>query len=360
MNAVRQAGYWVINSRSTVSQLIMNCVVCRKLRGNPCTQKMSDLPADRLESAAPFTYCAVDYFGHFLVKIGRSEHKHWGVLYTCLSSRAIHLETANWLNTDAFLTSYRRFVCRRGPTKLLRCDRGTNFIGGQNELQSALKEMDQNKIRNVLLKDGCDWVNWEMNFPVSSHMGGAWERMIGSVKRVLAALLLQNGSKLDDELLRTLLCEVEQIVNSRPLTYVDSVSADLEPLTPMQILTLKSKVVKAPPGKFVRQDIYGRKRWRCVQALANQFWERWRNEFLVSMHPRKKWLSEKRNLKVNDVVLMIDDDMPRGKWPMGRIVEVVCSKDERVRKVIVFSQGKRWDRPIHKLVFLVESEDDDQ
>lgn len=355
MNAVRQAGYWVVNARSAVAKLIMNCVICRKLRGHPCEQRMSDLPVDRVEAEAPFTYSAVDYFGPFLVKSGRSEVKRWGVVYTCLSMRAIHIETANQLTTDSFLNSYRRFVCRRGPTKLLRCDRGTNFVGGKNELEAALKEMDQDRIRAALLKDDCDWVNFKMNFPVSSHMGGVWERMIGTVRPVLSSLLLQNGNKLDDELLRTLLCEVEQIVNSRPLTYVDSVSADLEPLSPMQILTLKSKVVKALPGVFVRQDIYCRRRWRCVQELANQFWERWRNEFLSSRQCRKKWHDIKRNMKVGDIVLLIEDSS-RCDWPLGRVIEVVPSTDGLIRKVVLISKGKRWERPVSKLILLIEAE----
>jgi hypothetical protein len=224
LNSIRQAGLWVVNARSAVAAYIMKCVDCRKLRGAPCLQRMSDLPVDRLESVAPFTHSAVDYFGPFTVKAGRSNPKRWGVLYTCLTSRAIHIETANQLTTDSFLNSYRRFVCRRGPVKLLRCDRGSNFIGGQNELLSALKEMDQDRIQRELLKDDCDWINFDMNFPGSSHMGGVWERMIGAARKVLSALLLHNGDQLDDELLRTLLCETEYIVNSRPLTVVDSPS----------------------------------------------------------------------------------------------------------------------------------------
>ncbi|XP_064639533.1 uncharacterized protein LOC135495056 [Lineus longissimus] len=231
LNSIRQAGVWIIRARVAVTLFIMNCVGCRKLRGAPCGQNMADLPIDRLEPDAPFTYSAVDFFWVFPDKGGVAQYvKTVGVLFSCLTSRAIHLETANFLTTDLFLNAYRRFVCRRGSVVKLRCDRGTKFVAGQNELTAALSEMDQDKIRQELLKDDCDWINFDMNVPCASHMGGAWEHMIGSARNVLNALLNQHGHQLDDELLRTLVTETEAIVNSRPLTVIDTLSADLEPL----------------------------------------------------------------------------------------------------------------------------------
>jgi hypothetical protein len=90
---------------------------------------MADLPKERLEASPPFTYSAVDYFGPWYIKQGRKEIKRYGVLFTCMSSRAIHLEVSETLETDSFLNAYRRFVCRRGPIRQLRCDCGTNFVG---------------------------------------------------------------------------------------------------------------------------------------------------------------------------------------------------------------------------------------
>ena len=107
LNSLRSSGYWVIGGTSVVGNLISKCVVCRKLRGPVSEQKMADLPDDRLEPSPPFTYCAVDYFGPWLIKEGRRELKRYGVLFTCLASRAIHLETANALTTDAFINALR-------------------------------------------------------------------------------------------------------------------------------------------------------------------------------------------------------------------------------------------------------------
>ena len=99
---------------------------------------MADLPEDRLEPSPPFTYSAVDYFGPWLVKEGQKNVKRYGVLFTCLVSRAVHLETAISLDTSSFLNAYRRFIGRRGPVRQLRTDCGTNFVGSKTELQSVL------------------------------------------------------------------------------------------------------------------------------------------------------------------------------------------------------------------------------
>ena len=248
-----------MQGRAAVASYGWKCVGCRKLRGSTASQ-MSDLPEDRLEPAPPFSSSGVDMFGPFYVKEGQSKKKRWGVIFTCLAMRAVHIEVACNLTTDSFINAYRRFIGRRGPIRLLRCDRGTNFVGARNELQAALQEMNNNKIRTELLKDGCDWIVFDMNTPHASHMGGAWERLIRSVRNVLVGILAQHSTQLDDELLRTFMVEAEAIVNSRPLTYQDTSPDSPEPLTPNQLLTLKAKIVLPPPGNFVKEDLYCRKR----------------------------------------------------------------------------------------------------
>ena len=127
-------------------------------------------------SRSPFSYCAVDYFGPWHVKEGRRQLKRYGVLFTCLAPRAVHLEVAYSLTADSFINAYRRFVGRRGPVRQLRSDQGTNFVGAKNELQQALAKLDQGKIRQELLKRNCDWVAYKVNVPHARHMGVVWER----------------------------------------------------------------------------------------------------------------------------------------------------------------------------------------
>ena len=369
-NEVRQSGYWIIGGTSAVSRFVSKCVMCRRLRLPPQHQKLADLPEDRIEPAAPFTYSAVDYFGPFVVKEGRKDVKRYGVLFTCMSSRAIHIETANTLETDSFINAFRRFQAEGGPICQLRSDQGTNFIGAHRELKEALKEIDQDKVRTSLLKENCEWVDFKLNPPSASHMGGSWERQIRTVRSVLAPLLEECGSQLNDESFRTLMKEVQAIVNSRPLALNDMSSPDsAEPLTPNHLLTMKSKVLMPPPGVFVREDIYLCKRWRRVQHLANVFWERWRKEFLQTLQLRKKWVKPQRNMLVGDIVVIKDENAPRNMWKLARVEDAFTSEDGLVRKVKLAiatrsldKRGRRIDavhyleRPVHKLVLIQESD----
>ncbi|XP_071963456.1 uncharacterized protein [Antedon mediterranea] len=187
-------------------------------------------------------------------------------------------------------------------------------------------------------------------------MGGIWERQIRTVRNALAPLLNIHGNQLDDECFRTLLSEVMNIVNSRPLT-VNNLNDpnSMEPLTPNHILTLKHKVVVPPPGIFQNADMYCRRRWRRVQHLSNEFWCRWRKEYLSSMQSRSKWTSPKRNFKVGDVVLLKGDNVPRNIWELAKVIALHPSDDGLVRKVSVFV-GRRQsvlERPVHKLLQLV-------
>ena len=365
-NELRQRGFWVIGGVSAVSNYISKCVTCKKLRAPVEQQKMADVPEDRTEPAPPFTYSAVDYFGPFTIKKGRKGLKRYGVLFTCMASRAVHIETANSLETDSFINGLRRFLADRGPIRQLRCDRGSNFVGARNELQDALQEMDQERVCAYLLKENCDWIEFRMNFPAASNMGGVWERMIRSVRSVLAALLKEAGTQLNDESYRTLMKEVQSIVNSRPLIVSSwSSTEEPEPLTPNHILTMKTKVLLPPPGVFQREDMYLQNRWRRVQHLANQFWLRWKREFLHTMQVRNKWIKPQRSLQPDDIVWMKDDDQPRSKWKLARVEEAYASEDGLVRKVKLpmstpklDKQGRRkqpiqyLDRPVNRLVLL--------
>ena len=114
LNEIRGNGYWIVGGTSAFGSYIWSCVVCRKMCSAVVEQKMADLPEDRLKPAPPFTFCVVDYFGPFSVKEGRKEMKRYRVLFTCLASRAIHLETSTLLETDAFINALCRFTCRRG------------------------------------------------------------------------------------------------------------------------------------------------------------------------------------------------------------------------------------------------------
>lgn len=356
LNHLRECGYWIVNANTLVRSIISSCVHCRIMRGKIGEQRMAILPVERTESSPPFTYCAVDMFGHFIIREGRKEMKRYVALFTCLSSRAVHLEVTSALSTDSFILALRRFISRRGNVRMMRSDNGTNFVGTDNEFRKAMKELDDDKIKTYLLEKGADWIKWKRNTPAASHMGGVWERQIRSARSILSSLLRTHGHSLNDESFRTLLVEVESILNSRPLTTdVLSDPHSLLPLTPNHLLTMKSKIILPPPGIFQKADLYCRKQWRRVQHITDEFWRRWRVEYLQSLQVRQKWNQKKRNFIVNDVVLLKEGDM-RNDWRLARITHVKTDEYGDVRSCTLTTRNTTLERPIQKLILLVEGQ----
>lgn len=344
--------HWVCSANSAARRILSKCVVCRRYRARVVEQKMSDLPPERLQvDLPPFTNTGVDYFGPVEVRRGRSLLKRYGVIFTCLTSRAIHLEVANSLDTSSCINAVRRFICRRGQVKCLRSDNGTNFVGAKRELKEAFVAVSHENIQKALREQE---IQWSFNPPGASHYGGIWERLIRSIRQVLYSVLkLQT---LDDEGLHTVLCEVEAILNSRPLTTATNDPQDLQPLTPNDLLLLKAKPI-LPPGIFDQGDLYTRRRWRQVQYLANLFWKRWTLEYLPLLQERQKWTKTKRNLQHGDIVLVIDPASPRGSWGLGRVLEVYPDYKGLVRAVKIKTQTSILTRPISKVCLMLEGEE---
>ena len=222
----------------------------------------------------PFTNSGVDLCGPFFVKRGRGQTKVYGVIFTCLASRAIHLEIADSLSTDSFINALRRFVARRGEVRTMRSDRGTNLVGAEHELRECIDSWNEAHLVEAMRQRN---IQWSFNQPSASHFGGIWERQIRTVRKVLTAVLREQT--MTEGSLRTLLCEVEAIVNSRPLTTVSDDPSDLSPLTPNHLLLQRSGT-PLPPGLFEPDDLVCRKRWKQVQYLADLFWQRWTKEYL--------------------------------------------------------------------------------
>ncbi|XP_039907300.1 uncharacterized protein LOC120746094 [Simochromis diagramma] len=363
---LRANGFWVIGGSKLVAKMIHTCVLCRKLRRPTESQRMAELPKERLEASAPFTFSGMDCFGPFIVKTARKEHKRYGLIFTCLYSRAVHIEMLEDLSTDSFINALRCFISLRGAVQQLHCDQGSNFVGARNEFKEALKQCDTKQLETFLSEKQCEFV---FNAPSASHAGGVWERQIRTVRNVLNATFAQCPGRLDDASLRTLLYEAMAIVNSRPLS-VDGINDPqaLEPLTPNHLITMKTKVALPPPGVFMKEDLYATKRWRRVQYLIEQFWGRWKKEYLLNISTRQKWHLPRRNLKVNDIVVIKDDNLPRNHWQLGRVVETFQDHDGLVRRVKVRvgerkpqrkqdapSKPSVIERPIQKLVLLLEN-----
>ena len=333
--------FWVIKGNAAVRRVIGSCIKCRKLKGSIIQQQMSALPSSRIEADnPPFHSVGIDYFGPFYVKRGRAQVKRWGVIFTCLGIRAIHLEVAVDMSTGSFINVFRRFVARRGQVEHVKCDRGRNFVGASKIISKD--------IQDEMLKKG---IEFGFNPPGASHFGGTWERMIRSVREILDGVL--GSQSVDDDGLHTLLCEIEAIVNSRPISAVSSDACDILPISPNQLLNLG----RSPEGIAISSaDSYGKRRWAQVQHLAQQFWSKWKSQYLLGLQERQKWFNKERNINVGDIVLMVNANEPRCHWPLARVVEAKLSEDGLVRSVVVKCGNKMYERPLSKLIMVLENE----
>ena len=341
--------YWIVKGGAAVRQSIGKCIKCKKRNAVVGKQLMADIPACRLQSdKPPFHSVGIDYFGPLMVKQGRSLVKRYGCVFTCLTMRAIHIEISHSLSTDSFLNALRRFIARRGKPAEIHSDNGSNFIGAERILRESLQSLDQRK-----LNDYCSQleIKWKFNPPYASHMGGAWERMIRSIRKILKSLI--ETQTVNDEGLVTLITEVESIINSRPLVPVLFDAKSDSPLTPNHLLLFRDNP-NLPPGLFDENDCYARRRWAQIQYLSNQFWRRWLKEFLPNLNNRQKWFQASKNFEVGDIVLLAEDLQQRSKWVLGRIVKTFPDRRGLVRTVQVKTQSNVLTRPISKLCSILE------
>ena len=245
---------------------------------------MSDLPKIRMEEVGPFVHTGMDCFGPFQVKNGRRYSKAYGIIFTCLSTRAVHLEMLDDMSADSFINALRCMIAVRGQVRTLVSDQGTNFKGAATELQKALEEMDDGKLKDFLSQN---MIEFRFNAPSASHTGGVWERHIRTIRSILNTMLAKLTHPPDSATLRTFLYEAMAVMNGRPLsqgTLHDPMSD--KPLTPNDILLMKTSVIVPPPGQF--DDQYPRKRWRYVQSLITQFWNKWRQQYMLELQARQK------------------------------------------------------------------------
>ncbi|XP_067944858.1 uncharacterized protein [Watersipora subatra] len=369
LSAIRNAGYWIIGVTRLTKSVLSNCIACKRLRGKPMEQIMSILPLERVEPAPPFLNIGIDCFGPFVVKERRSEIKRWGLLITCLYSRAIHIELLNDMTTDSFINALRTFICLRGAVNTIYCDQGTNFLGASNEFSKELQSLNKRtSALGTFLLD--KQITFKFTAPQASHTGGVWERQIRSVKAVLDGMRIgRYHNRLDTTGLRTAFYESMAIVNSQPIAVNHMDDPEVPILTPNHLITSKAKEVTSPPGNFGSTDIYSRKMWRKVQHFAEEFWTLWKTGYMNRITKRQRWQNPKPNIQKGDIVMLTDENTPRNQWLYGMVEETIASTDSKIRKVKIkmsnrgidskgkiITKGSTLERPIQKLVLLQRDE----
>jgi hypothetical protein len=342
--------FWIVRGRNVVRKIIKDCVTCRKLRQYPYTTLMADLPPERLELfSPPFTTTGVDLFGPFYLKYGRNKRiKSWGAVFTCATVRAVHLEIVQDLSTEAFLHALRRFAAHHGWPTTIISDNGTSFVGAERELRELIKE-GRKEIEDFAVTHK---LKWRFNTPLSPHQGGMFESMVKQTKTALKVIIGQQILSWNE--MSTVFAEVECLINSRPLGYPSNDPNDLQPLTPNHFIIGRA-TADVPQGPFREAKAY-RKRFEFVQSLVQQFWSRFQREYVQTLMRRTKWQRKERQFEVGDIVLLVDDNLPRGKWNMARVIKVFPGKDGIVRNVEVKTKTGVYKRSVQKCCTILEEE----
>ncbi|XP_059350125.1 uncharacterized protein LOC130704359 [Daphnia carinata] len=229
--------FWILSGRKVVKSIINNCWPCKRTSMKPSPPLMASLTVHRLTPHLPtFTYTGIDYFGPLSVRVGgrgRRREKRRISLFTCFTTRAVHLEVANGLRMEEFSLCFSRFVSLRGKPKVVYSDNGTNFVAAEYELRQALEELvpEHQELQTVM---ACHEIDWHFSPPHGPHFGGVWERIVQSCKRAMKTSI--GNCLVTDRLLRTVIAEVEALLNARPLTHLSMDPEDPDPLTPNHFL----------------------------------------------------------------------------------------------------------------------------
>ena len=312
-------------------------------------QQMAPLPAHRVggtedSPTSPFSTTGVDAAGPFHTKHGRGKtrHRRFLLLFTCATYRAVHLEFVWSLDTDSILAAIERFLARRPRPKVIISDNASSFARANLELNAMWSHEVQESLRGRH-----PLIRWQFNPPRAPHTGGFFERLIGSAKRAMAAVL--GNAELTDESLSTAIVLTESILNTRPLSAPSNFPTDDAPLTPMHFLGGRPWEGVALPVDASHSHFI--KRWVHIRELVRQLWRRLLREVMPSLQAQSKWSQERYSLQVGDVVLMLTHTSPVGRWPLGRVTQILPnSTDNLVRVVEVTMAGKVYKRAVTQLV----------
>ncbi|XP_066016486.1 uncharacterized protein [Pocillopora verrucosa] len=323
--------FWILKANKLRKSVKSKCGFCREMAHKAETQLMADLPVLRL---APHT------------------SPHYGVIFTCLNTRAVHLELAVDLTTMEFIQVPRRFFSIRGYPAVILSDNGTQMVGAANELGEMVKDLDGNQLREFC---GEKSIKWIFTTPAAPHQNGCAEALVKSCKRSLKIAI---GKQLLTPFeLYTCLLEIANLLNQRPIGRIPNDPDDGAYLCPNDML-LGRATPEVPQGPF-KDTRNLRKRVEFVQRIVDSFWKRWTRDVFPTLVPIKKWHVENRNVAVDDIVTVADQNAVRGKWAVGRVTKVHPGADGRVRNVTVKTATGEYSRPVTKIAVIHPAEGDD-
>lgn len=344
--------YWIIRARQLVKGIVTRCPVCKRFKAKAGQQITAPLPKAGISESPPFEVTGVDFAGPLYVKEDGSVKRSYIALFTCAVTRAVHLELVSDQSTEKFLLALKRFIARRGLCKVIYSDNARTLKRADQDLKGLWKTIKDPMLLEFFSKGG---ISWKFIAERAAWWGGFWERLVRSVKTCLKKVL--GRASLNFEEMCTVLTEVEATLNSRPLTFVHNEVDEPQPLTPAHFLVGK-RLTSLPPKSFPadthhptanKKDIT--RRWKYRQRLINNFWNTWRKDYMLELKSAHHCDSLKSTpLKVGDIVLIGQDNLPRQVWKLGKIEELFPGRDGLIRSCSVrTTTGTFLRRPIQLL-----------
>jgi Family of unknown function (DUF5641) len=299
-----------------------------------------------------FSETGIDFAGPFEIVQGRGKvRKNYFVLVlTCLQTRGVHFEPTRDQTTNSVVNALTRFASIRGRPRIIVSDNQTSFKAASKELRDFYQMFISNQAQiEKTLNRFDDPIEWIFIPPRSPHFGGAWEIMVKAMKRALTAI--SKGQTMTEDIFHTLLAHATNIINNRPLLkHIDQDTPHF--LTPNTFLVGRFETGLNPVLENINETRLG-SRWRQLETLANHLWHRFVDEILPELAPRTKWKTVFNNLTVGTVVLVVEPGLHRGVWKTGIVTKVNLGRDEFARDADVKIGGKIYNRPIARLIPLI-------
>lgn len=375
MSRVRET-YWIPKLRAEVTSIIRRCAACQRMNNLPYKYpEQGHLPTRRVTRSRPFEHVGLDYFGPLSVKSEGGIEKCYGSILTCLVTRLVHLDLVSDGSTLAFLHMMRRFFARRGVPKSITSDNAPTFALGEVILSEGLRRAKDDPAITKEMSDR--QIDWIYNTPYAPWQGGVYERLIQSVKLAMHKFLGRTIPTREE--LATLIIEIEGMLNTRPLLYVESEVETNRVLRPIDFLQNEFEV---PPPFEVEDDLVGDPEYvtpaellslqtksqavKAIQSsykLTEHFWQLWQTQYLTSLREKhQREVVNKRGSRMvpkqGQIVLVSDALQPRYVWKMGRIEELVKNKEGVVREAVVALPSQRKIRRPLNLLVPLELDDD--
>jgi hypothetical protein len=323
--------YWCPRGSKLANRVVSGCYKCRRVDMKLLSQVMGKLPEERLTPGPPFNNVMLDFFGPYLVRgevQKRVSGKAYGIIFTDVCSRAVHIECAFGYDTSSFLLALQRFTSVRGWPRVIFSDPGSQLVGAEKDLVAMWQDMDKGTVYKASVEKGTQWIFGPADSPWHQ---GAVESLVKAAKRALRVAM--GDHRLSVPEFMTVCAEVANMLNERPLGISSSDNSE-----EVCIVTPNSQLIGRPfarnHGRWSTGD-NSKTRQQFVSSISESFWKAWAALYAPTLIHQRKWHKCSRDLKPGDIVAIADSNSLRGQYRIARVVEVFPGVDGIVRRVSV-------------------------